>query len=124
MLINSLYSEEQLTEEGIKEYLKRISTLIQRDEIRRTEKKTMSEYKKPDGNLSRTTWEHGGDSIKLNEFSKKKRKCFKYEKVDYIRRFYRSKESLSKGKEDILVVFKKSKNENVLERKESQDEKL
>ena len=41
MLTNSLYSEEQLIKEDIKEYLKRILILIRRDEIRRTEKKTI-----------------------------------------------------------------------------------
>ena len=62
--------------------------------------------------------------MKLNEFNKEKRKCFKYEKVSHIRRFCRSKESLSKGKEDTFTTFEKSENKNVLEKKESQDEKL
>ena len=61
--------------------------------------------------------------MKLNEFNKEKRKYFKCEKVDYIQRFFRSKGGLSKEKKDILVIFKKSENENVL-KKESQDEKL
>ena len=99
-------------------------TLIRRNEIRRTEKKIMSEYEKLDENLSRTTWGHERDSMKLNEFNKKKRKCFKYEKMDHIRQFCRNKENLSKGKKDILTVFEKSENENVLKRKKSQDEKL
>ena len=55
MLINSLYFEKQLIKEGIKEYLKRISILIRRDEVRRTREKTMSEYEKSNGNLTRTT---------------------------------------------------------------------
>ena len=50
MLINLLYSKEQLIEEDIKEYLKRISTLIQRNEIKKTRKKTISEYEKLNGN--------------------------------------------------------------------------
>ena len=62
--------------------------------------------------------------MKLDEFNKKKRKCFKYGKVSHIRRFYRSKENLSKEKKDILTVFEKSENENVLKKKENQDEKL
>ena len=62
--------------------------------------------------------------MKLNEFNKKKRKYFKCKKVNYIQRFCRSKESLSKEKKDTLVVFEKSENENVLEKKRSQDEKL
>ena len=62
--------------------------------------------------------------MKLNEFNKKKRKYFKYEKMNYIRRFYRSKRNLSKGKKDILTIFEESENENVLEKKGSQDEEL
>ena len=62
--------------------------------------------------------------MKLNEFNKEKRKYFKCEKVDYIRRFCRSKENLSKGKKDTLTVFEESENENVLKKKRSQDEKL
>ena len=62
--------------------------------------------------------------MKLNEFNKKKRKYFKCKKVSYIRRFCRSKENLSKKKKDIFIVFEKSKNENVLKKKKSQDEKL
>ena len=55
--------------------------------------------------------------MKLNEFNKKKRKYFKCKKIDHIQRFYRSKENLSKGKEDTLIVFEESENENVLEKK-------
>ena len=62
--------------------------------------------------------------MKLDKFNKEKRKCFKYGKVDYIRRFCRNKESLSKEKKDILIVFEKSENENILEKKRSQNEKL
>ena len=46
MLTNSLYSKKQLIEEGIEEYLKRISTLIRRNEIRKTEERTILEYEK------------------------------------------------------------------------------
>ena len=62
--------------------------------------------------------------MKLNEFNKKKRKYFKYEKVSYIRRFCRNKENLSKEKKDTLTVFEESENENVLKKEKSQDEKL
>ena len=55
MLINLLYSEEQLTKESIKEYLKRISTLIRRNEIRRMKKKTILEYEKLNRNNSLET---------------------------------------------------------------------
>ena len=53
----------------------------------------------------------------MNEFNKEKRKYFKCKKVNYIRRFYRSKENLSKEKKDTLTVFKESKKENVLKKK-------
>ena len=62
--------------------------------------------------------------MKLNEFNKEKKKYFKCRKVDHIRRFYRSKESLSKEKKDTFTAFEKSENENVLKKKKSQDEKL
>ena len=62
--------------------------------------------------------------MKLDELNKKKRKCFKYEKVSHIRRFCRSKENLSKEKEDTLVIFEESENENVLKKKRSQNEEL
>ena len=55
ILTNSLYSKEQLTKEDIKEYLKRISILIQRDKIRRTRKKTISEYERLNENSLSTT---------------------------------------------------------------------
>ena len=57
--------------------------------------------------------------MKLDEFSKEKRKYFKCGKVEHIRRFCRSKENLPKGKEDTLAAFKESENENVLKKKES-----
>ena len=84
----------------------------------------MSDYEKINEEITKVIWEHERDSIKLDKFNKKKRKYFKYEKVRHIRRFFRSKESLSKGKNDILIIFKESKNENVLKRKRSQNEKL
>ena len=124
MLINSLYSEKQLTKEDIERYLKKIFILIRRNEVKRIDEKTVSDYKKTDERITETTWEHERDSIKLDEFNKKKRKYFKYEKVKYIRRFYRNKENLSKRKKDILVTFEELENENVLKRKKNQDEKL
>ena len=119
MLTNSLYSEKQLIKKDIKEYLKRISILIRRDEVKRTSKRTLLDYEKTEKRVIETTWEHKRDSIKLDKFNKKKRKCFKYGKVEYIRRFYRSKENFSKEKKDILTVFEELENENVLKRKES-----
>ena len=55
MLTNLLYSKEQLTKEDIEEYLKRISTLIRRDEVRRIEERTISEYEKTNEKTSETT---------------------------------------------------------------------
>ena len=62
--------------------------------------------------------------MKLDEFNKKKRKYFKYKKISYIRRFCRNKKNLLKEKKDILIVFEKSKNENVLKKEKNQNEKL
>ena len=56
--------------------------------------------------------------IKLKE-RKKIRKCFKYEKEDYIKRFCRVKQ-----KEITLVIFDVSENEKVLKQKRSQDLKI
>ena len=74
--------------------------------------------------MSEIIQRHKEDSIKLNKFNKKKIKYFKYKKMSHIQRFYQSKENLLKGKKDTLITFKKSKNENVLEKKKSQNEKL
>ena len=52
--MNSLYFEKQLTKENIEEYLKRVSTLIRRDEVRKTREKTISEYEKLNENLLKT----------------------------------------------------------------------
>ena len=117
MLINLLYSKEQLIKEDIEKYLKRISTLIRRDEVRRIKEKTTLEYIRTSKKTLEITWGHERDLIKLNEFNKKKRKYFKCKKVSYIRRFCRSKESLSKEKKDTLIAFEESENENVLKKK-------
>ena len=117
MLTNLLYFEKQLIKEDIEKYLKRISILIRRDEVKRTDERIMSDYEKTSKRTIEVTWEHERDPIKLDEFNKKKRKCFKYEKVRYIRRFYRNKENLSKEKKNTLAVFEESENENVLKRK-------
>ena len=124
MLTNLLYSEKQLIKEDIEKYLKRISILIRRNKVRRTNKRILSNYKKIGKRITRVTWRHKEDSIKLDKFNKKKRKYFKYEIVRYIRRFCQNKENLSKEKKDIFVVFKESENENVLEKKRSQNEEL
>ena len=46
MLVNSLYSKKQLIKEDIEKYLKRISILIRRNEVKRTRKKTILKYRK------------------------------------------------------------------------------
>ena len=116
MLTNLLYSKEQLTKEDIEEYLKRISTLIRKNEIRRTERRTTLGYEKTNEKTLETIWRHEGDLMKLNKFNKKKRKYFKYKKIGHIRRFCRSKENLPKEKKDTLTVFEESENENVLKK--------
>ena len=58
------------------------------------------------------------DMIKSKE-KKEIRKCFKYEKEDHIRRFYRVKQ-----KKTILVIFDTSKNEEVLKQERNQDSKI
>ena len=53
--MNLLYLEKQLTKEDIERYLKRISILIRKEEVKRTRRKTMSEYGKlNDNNFSET----------------------------------------------------------------------
>ena len=55
MLTNSLYFEKQLIKEDIEKYLKRILTLIRRDEVKRTKEKTISEYEKTnEDNITKT----------------------------------------------------------------------
>ena len=53
MLINSLYLKEQLKKKNIEEYLKRILILIRRNEVKKTRKKVILDYKK----LSKKTLE-------------------------------------------------------------------
>ena len=104
--------------------MKRILTLIRRNKVKRIKEKTTTNYKKSNEKTLKVIWRHEEDSMKLNELNKKKRKCFKCKKVNYIRRFCRSKENFSKEKKDTLVIFKESENENVLKKKKSQDEEL
>ena len=46
MLTNSMYFEKQLIEKGIEEYLKRISILIRKNEVKRIRERTTLEYEK------------------------------------------------------------------------------
>ena len=55
MLTNSLYLEEQLIKEDIEKYLKRISILIRRDEVKRTREKIILEYIKTSEKALETT---------------------------------------------------------------------
>ena len=84
MLINLLYSKKQLIKKDIKEYLKRISTLIRRNEIKKIKERIIFNYKKINKETIKVTQKYKEDSIKLNEFNKKKRKYFKCKKVGYI----------------------------------------
>ena len=84
MLTNLLYSEKQLTKKDIKKYLRRISILIRRNEIRRTRNRTTLKYEKTDEKTLEVIQRHETDLIKLNEFNEEKRKYFKCKKVNYI----------------------------------------
>ena len=55
--------------------------------MKRIEERTTSGYEKTNEKILKVIWEHEGDSMKLDEFNKKKRKCFKCEKISHIRRF-------------------------------------
>ena len=56
MLTNLLYSKKQLIEKDIEEYLKRISILIRKNEIKRTREKTILEYERLNkNNFSKAT---------------------------------------------------------------------
>ena len=55
MLTNLLYSEKPLTKEDIERYLKRIFILIRRNEIKRTRKRLISDYKKTDERTIKVT---------------------------------------------------------------------
>ena len=55
ILINLLYSKKQLTKEDIEKYLKRISTLIRRNEIKRTKEKTILKYIRTNEKVLRIT---------------------------------------------------------------------
>ena len=54
MLTNSLYSKKQLIKEDIERYLKRISTLIRRNKVKRIDKRILSNYEKTDERITRT----------------------------------------------------------------------
>ena len=84
MLINFLYLKEQLIKKDIKKYLKRVSILIRKNEIKRIKDKTILNYGKLKEKTLKTTWKHKEDSIELNEFNKEKRKYFKCKKINYI----------------------------------------
>ena len=58
------------------------------------------------------------DMIELKE-KRKIRKCFKYEKKNHIRRFYKIKQ-----KKTTLVIFDVSENEEVLKQERNQDSEI
>ena len=55
MLTNLLYLKKQLIKEDIEKYLKRISTLIRRDEVKRIEKKIILKYIRTNKKVLETT---------------------------------------------------------------------
>ena len=55
MLTNLLYSKKQLTRKDIKKYLKKILILIERNEVKRTKKRIVTNYKKTDEKTLETT---------------------------------------------------------------------
>ena len=55
MLTNLLYSEKQLIKKDIEKYLKKISILIRKDEIKRIKEKTTTDYGKLDEKTLKTS---------------------------------------------------------------------
>ena len=116
MLVNSVKIENELNVETIDQYLRRITILIRRDEVRRGRWKpenSKTEIVRP------VIWRHERDLIKLDNMEIKRkeiRKYFKCGKVEYIRRFCQQK--------NILNSLETSKNETVLTEKKSQNEEL
>ena len=116
ILVNSVKTKNELNVETIDQYLRRVTTLIRRDEVRREEWR-------PENNKTETVqpaiWEHERDLMKLDNMKTKRketRKYFKYGKVGHIRRFCRQK--------DTLNSLETSENETVLTKKGNQDEEL
>ena len=116
ILVNSVKTENELNVKTIDQYLRRITTLIRRDEIRREGwrlENSRTETVRP------ATWRHGRDLMELDNMETRRkeiRKCFKYEKVGHIRRFCRQR--------DTLNSLETLENETVLTEKKSQDEEL
>ena len=116
MLANSVKTENELNVETIDQYLRRVTTLIRRDEVRRggwRPESSRTEAVRP------ATWGHGGDPMELDNMETKRketRKCFKCGKVGHIRRFCRQK--------DTLNSLETSENGTVLAEEGSQDEEL
>jgi hypothetical protein len=120
MLANSIFTEEMMEQEDLPTYIRRITTLLRREEVRRggwqTERKGQAE------SYQRATWGHRGDPMELDAMatagarSKETRKCFKCRKTGYIRRFCRN--------ENTLASLEISENGDLLAIEESQDEEL
>ena len=55
ILTNLLYIKKQLIKKDIKKYLKKIFTLIRKDEVKRTKERTISDYKKINEKVIETT---------------------------------------------------------------------
>jgi Retrotransposon gag protein len=113
MLANSIFTEENMNEESLPTYLRRITTLLRREEVRRggwqAGQKGQAENIHP-----RAIWGHGGDPMELDALTtavdkgtaKETCKYFKCGKIGHIRRFCRS--------EGTLVSIKTSENGDVL----------
>jgi Retrotransposon gag protein len=120
MLANSIFTEEMMEQEDLPTYIRRITTLLRREEVRRggwqTERKGQAEFHQ------RATWGHGGDPMELDAMAtagaraKETRKCFKCGKVGHIRRFCRNGNT--------LASLEMSENGDLLATEGSQDEEL
>ena len=89
MLINLIKIKNELNVETIDQYLRRVTTLIRRDEIRRGKWRLKNNRIET---VRLTIQKHERDSMKLDNMKIKRkeiRKYFKYEKIEYIRRFCR-----------------------------------
>ena len=95
MLTNSIYTENQLNTERIEFYLKRITILIRKNEIRRLTKRENRITIFINNYQLKIIQSYERDSIDINMIESREkreiRKYFKCEKEDYIKRFYRVK---------------------------------
>lgn len=93
MLVSSIKTENEFQKETVENYLERIIRLLRRKEICWK----IGENNSDDGNTEnvKSIWNQEKDPMDLNQTSVDKRKCFKCEKTDHIRRFCRKKTLIS-----------------------------